>query len=173
MLNFKNLVHGIGSIGISVAMIFIVIVIILTIHDSIKGIKKNNLGEFVNTIKKSSKNTKYILIFVGICSSIFLLTEIGIGDTTIGSIFEKKSYVENYYVNLFPENAESKNYKVEAEIEKQGQGYYIVKAYFPHSGYITFENYGYDESLVLNNKVRITDDKGKIWAIELTNAKVE
>lgn len=86
-------------------------------------------------------------------------------------------YDDKYYVNLFPENNTSKNYRVEANIfyDNDYGEYYIEKAYFPNNGYITFDNsFGIpDNALEFNKKVLVKDDKGRYWNVELTKQRVK
>jgi hypothetical protein len=117
-------------------------------------------------IKKAPEKVKNV---VGI---IVLITGIAI-PIVIGLFFSYGS--GKYYVNMFPDDGVSKNYRVVADISKveEGGDYYITKAYFPNGGYITFEDsYGVSE-LEFNKKVSIKDDKGKEWEIELTKQKAK
>ncbi|MDP4182051.1 MAG: hypothetical protein Q8942_13305 [Bacillota bacterium] len=99
------------------------------------------------------------------------------GNTQIGSVFEKEKYSEIYYVNMFPDNSKSKNYKVKAEIMVSGgvldRNFTINKAYFSNGGYITFYNNLYEFDIDIGKNIDITDDKGRDWKIELTTQKVE
>jgi hypothetical protein len=81
-----------------------------------------------------------------------------------------------YYVNLFPENSESKNYRVVGEVEYDGDSgtYSLMKATFPNGGYITFDNYyGVGDGLNFYEKDYIEDDERNSWYVELTKEKVE
>lgn len=143
------------------------------------------LGDIINIIKKRElETTKFIKWFidaelkqqlitigVGFCIIVTIAANTKLGSTNIGGLFERINYTESYYVNLFRENAESKNYKVEAEIEKTGGEYYIVKAYFPNSGHITFYNSLYGDPLEVNKPIYLIDDNNKGWRVELTTQK--
>lgn len=101
--------------------------------------------------------------------------------TQIGSFFEKSEYAEYYYVHLFPEDSQSKNYlvkaKIRANIEDYGpedgneRHYHIEEAYFPNGGKITFNEYGDFETLKLEQKIYTKDDNGAEWEILLTAKK--
>ncbi len=114
-------------------------------------------------------------------------------NTQIGSLFERSNYKEKYWVNLFPNENNDKNYRVPADIiatfytsenecennfgvnepcEQSERLYLISKAYFNNGGYITFDDTEESESLKINEKVLITDVDGKEWWIELTDKKV-
>lgn len=143
------------------------------------------LDDIINIFKKKELTTKrfiswfmgvelkqqLITIGVGFCVIVTIAANTKLGSTNIGGLFERINYTESYYVNLFPENANDKNYKVKAEIEKIGNGYYISKAYFSNGGYITFNNNGTDKSLKVSSKIGIYDDEDKYWRVELTTQK--
>jgi hypothetical protein len=79
---------------------------------------------------------------------------------------------DNYYVNLFPENADSKNYRVVGKVEYVDDEYNLIKATFPNGGYVTFDDYYSISPLEFYEKVHIEDDDGKSWYVELTKEKV-
>ncbi len=103
----------------------------------------------------------------------------------VGSLLEKRDYTARYYVNLFPEEHDSKNYRVSADIQATKESYndgdtsysyrvyYIERAYFPNGGSVSFEDNGYNESLVVGEKISVLDDDGKEWYVELTSEKVK
>lgn len=103
--------------------------------------------------------------------------------TQIGSFFEKSEYTEYYYVHLFPEYSQSKNYlvkaKIRANIEDYGpedgseRHYHIEEAYFPNGGKITFNEYGDFETLRLEKKIYAKDDSGGEWEVVLTSNKAD
>lgn len=114
-------------------------------------------------------------IIIGLLYGITLYSPLA--SETIGGIFEKSEYTTNYYVNLFPENSETKNYLVKAQIhvfteeydeDTYERVYRLEEAYFPNGRKITFYNYGDSESLSLNKKVSLKDDSGQYWDIVLT-----
>jgi hypothetical protein len=80
-----------------------------------------------------------------------------------------------YYINLFPEDSKSKNYRIKGKVEYEGdsQEYFLVKATFPNGGYITFDGSYGDSPLEFYKKVYIEDDDGKGWYVELTKEKVK
>jgi hypothetical protein len=113
------------------------------------------------------------------------------GDEILGSYFEKFEYRTQYYVNVFPDGEESKNYRLPAEIhvyseEEEGEptedaygiehsnAYtikYIVldKVFWSNEGYLEFN----DCQLEVGKKVQCNDQDGESWTIELTNEKVK
>jgi hypothetical protein len=117
-------------------------------------------------------------ILIGLLYGIILYSPLA--SEKIGGIFEKSEYTTNYYINLFPENSETKNYLVKAQIhvftEEYDENtservYRLQEAYFPNGGKITFYDYGDSESLSLNEKVYLKDDSGRYWDIVLTPQK--
>lgn len=104
----------------------------------------------------------------------------------IGSFYENNEYTAKYFVNVFPENGKSKNYRVVAEIrasyneywEEDQDGnshpeyervYYLNKVYFDNSHTLDFD----EEELELNKRTLVRDNNGKSWYVELTDKKVE
>ena len=95
-------------------------------------------------------------------------------NTDIGSILEKASYEECYYVYVREDMNEAKAYKLKADIVKgdygyssytdegeetiviQGNGYFLEKVYWGNGGYLTF----LDESDLLGG-----DSFGGIWLL--------
>ncbi len=94
--------------------------------------------------------------------------------SSIGSFIEKSEYTQYYYVYLYPEGSESKNYKVKAEIyahyveypDSRERVYSIVKAWFTNNGYITFLSD--QKTLIVGKKVPQQDSDDKWWDVELT-----
>lgn len=109
--------------------------------------------------EKQSKKVRYLIDFVDIKVSsrliylilgsvatvwfviyLILVPFFGVGYKVIGSIIEKKEYETRYWVYLQPENAESKNYKVEGDIKRLSSGNYELKtAYWPNGGHTDFD----------------------------------
>lgn len=171
---------------ILIALPFIIEIIKI---DNRKGLKDDMFLEF----RKNKLIMFYFLIF-GL-SFLFYSTY---SNTQIGSLFEGSDYQEKYWVNLFQNTENAKNYRVIADItatlsctegepidydpfgergesSKCDRVYIINKAYFNNGGFITFEseNDNADYSLKLNKKIFITDDNGKEWYVELTNIKAD
>lgn len=112
------------------------------------------------------------------------------GDEILGSYFEKSEYKTQYYVNVFPDDEGSKNYRLPADIhvyseteegetseDRFGQEHtesyttkYIIvdKVFWPNGGYLDFD----DCQLEIGDKVLCSDQEGRDWYIELTNEKV-
>lgn len=136
-------------------------------------------------------------ITIGHALAIYLLFSWGknsyirsYGDEIIGSYFEKSQYKTKYYVNVFPDDNESKNYRLQADIhvysdteegetseDRFGQEHtetyttkYIIleKVFWPNGGYLDFD----DCQLEIGDKVYCSDQDGRYWYIELTNEKV-
>lgn len=97
------------------------------------------------------------------------------GTDTIGSFFSKYEYDTKYYVQLFPENSESKNYYVPAELHVKENRLSIKRAYWPEKGYTTFYKNGNDDSYdFYSTKITsLTDDKGKRWYVILSDEKAK
>ncbi len=113
------------------------------------------------------------------------------GNEIIGSYFEKSEYKTQYYVNVFPDDEESKNCRLpatihvyseteEGEPSEDSMGIehtktYITKyitvdqVFWPNGGYLHFD----DCQLELGDKVLCSDQEGRSWYIELTNEKVQ
>lgn len=102
------------------------------------------------------------------------------GVNEIGHKFESpKPYTAKYYVNLFPEDNEVKNYKVEADLhvykecEQDGEGTIcwrminLEKVYFPD------KELSFDDCLIDDDKVSCFDENDEYWDIEFHNEKVE
>lgn len=152
-----------------------ILLVCLAFEDIINIFKKRELAtkEFIKWFKGAELKQQLITIGIGFCIIVTITIRTKFGSTNIGGLFERLNYTENYYVNLFPENAKSKNYKVEAEIEKTDGEYYLIEAHFPNGGYLTFYDSLYWEPLKLNGKVYLIDDSGKGWNVELTSQKCD
>jgi hypothetical protein len=94
------------------------------------------------------------------------------GNDTIGSFFSKYKYQTEYYVQLFPENSDSKNYLVSAELEIDSDSIYIIRVKWPNEGYTNFDIENQQpEKFYRNKKITYTDDQNRNWTIILTNSK--
>ncbi|HBY21672.1 MAG TPA: hypothetical protein DEG71_11850 [Clostridiales bacterium] len=96
------------------------------------------------------------------------------GSNTIGSVFSRNEYDTKYYVQLFPEGSESKNYLVPADLHVDQYGIAIDKVYWPNGGYTTFGNYDSNDTQEFydNKRVTLKDDEDREWIIILTDKKV-
>ena len=120
-------------------------------------------------------------------------------NTDIGSFFEKESYCEQYYVYLRNDSTKQKSYRLKADIIRsdygypsyvdgeesfvvQGNGYFILKAYWGNGGYLTFVDENEFEMIGYPNKsarifpgveTKVQDYKGDIYYITLTDEKVK
>jgi hypothetical protein len=90
----------------------------------------------------------------------------------IGCLFEKEDYNAVYYVNVFEDRNNTKNYRLKADILKIEGKYYIDKAYWPNGGFLSFDSYGPDYPLSVGDKIGVPDNSHKIWFIELTKIKI-
>lgn len=115
------------------------------------------------------------------------------GNTQIGSYFERAEYTEYYYVHLFRGADSSNNEYIPAKIkatnledsvqESDGsesassfRAYFIDEAYLENGSIIKFhdyELYGEDVMLVPYQRIRVPDDQGAKWYIELTTTKAQ
>lgn len=97
------------------------------------------------------------------------------GNDTIGSFFSRNEFQTQYYVHLFPEGSDSKNYLVTADLHVYDDNIAISKVYWSSGGYTTFDDYGSMDSqdLYLEGHINIPDDEGIYWTIVLTDNKVK
>lgn len=139
----------------------------------------NNTGD--------DRNPRMLLIvLVSIIALIFardvLIGTTPLGNTAIGGFFEKREYVEEYYVFAFPERTGAMSYKVKAEIRayavNRGFGlsrmYEVNRIFMPDGGTVSFtEKTGSGYSLRPDRMIAITDDNGRHWRIQLTREKAQ
>ena len=138
------------------------------------------------------------LVSIGHVLAIYLLFSWGknsyirsYGSEIIGSYLEKPEYRTQYYVNVFTNKKDSKNYRLVADIhvyseseesesseDRFGQEHstifttkYIVleKVYWPNGAYFEFN----DCQLKIGDKVLCDDQDKTEWYIELTKQKVK
>ncbi len=137
------------------------------------------------------KNTIIVFLVVLVFTGDYLVNNYG--SKSIGSFFQRDGFYEiQYYVNMFPDGSEAKNYRVKADIlassrevgyvDSEGEehdssvrAYYIAKAYMPNGGFITFENELDDGSndLIIGKKIELQDDQDRQWYVELTKERVK
>ncbi len=113
------------------------------------------------------------------------------GNETIGSYSEKTEYRTRYYVNVFPNDEEGKNYRLPADIhvyneieegetteDRFGQEHtttyttkYIIveKIYWPNGGFLNFN----ECKIEIGEKNLCIDQNNRSWFIEITNRKVK
>ena len=110
------------------------------------------------------------------------------GVPEIGHLFEKrKPYDTDYYVNLFPRNAEAKNYRLKARItvsedncygsdngsEDDFDCYpgpiYLNRVTWPNGGASYFE----ECDIEINQKKLCWDNEKREWLVELTDQRVK
>lgn len=93
------------------------------------------------------------------------------GSTVPGGLFEKREYEEWFYVNLFPESATSKNYRVPGLIvRRDGGGYVLHSVTFPNGGMVEFGWQGSEFETDRRSSQR--DEQGREWKVEFTGQKV-
>lgn len=169
-------------------------------------------GCYIHYIFKGKKQGKTLAEYVGkffskkrgviLCEIILLLGIIfyppifeRLGNTNIGSFFEKESYEEQYFVYIRESGNKSKSYKVKADILKSnyghpsweddgeetydihGNGYFIKKVYWSNGGYLNFEDYdhwGYptENQIYPGKETLCYDSNDDGYYIFLTNEKV-
>jgi hypothetical protein len=105
------------------------------------------------------------------------------GQPIIGAYFEKnRPYDTRYYVNLFPENADSKNYRLVGDITVYDGNCYdtgdstecdpgtvsLNSVNWPNGGSSYF-----DDCALEKDKVLCTDNEDRGWYVEFTNIRVK
>lgn len=171
------------TVGPTIFIVMILACIIFCIRILIwEGLERKN---FVSPITIGHALAIYLLFAWGKNSYIR-----SYGDEILGSYFEKSEYKTQYYVNVFPDDEGSKNYRLPADIhvyteteegetseDRFGQEHtetyttkYIIidKVFWPNGGYLDFD----DCQLEMGDKVLCSDQEGRDWYIELTNEKV-
>ena len=91
------------------------------------------------------------VIFTGIGLFLFwlawsLLLNNWFGNNNIGSIWAKNNFTAQYWVYIQPDNADSKNYRVKADIERLEGEYKLTKIYWPNGGYESFDDCRFEET---------------------------
>lgn len=83
---------------------------------------------------------KYGLWIIAIIIAIFTFKHF-LGDTIPGSFFERDAdYSAKVYVLLYPDGADSKNYRVPADISRDESGYSVNKVYWSNGGTLDFDD---------------------------------
>lgn len=104
------------------------------------------------------------------------------GQPIIGHWLEKSEYEAQYYVNVFPEGADVKNYRLPGDIwrtteydygaEEEGaytyRLTYLMRAYLPNGGYLEFE----DCEVEVGEINACWDQRDRQWDVELTLHRV-
>lgn len=112
-------------------------------------------------------------IICGVCYLIFHGLFIDYyGNDTIGDFFEKNNHKARYYVNLFPSEAGSKNYRLMADLsiqcdEEEGREIHLDRVYWPNGGCSYFD----ECSIRVGEKNSCTDQNDREWDVELTTQK--
>jgi hypothetical protein len=134
---------------------------------------KEVLFEIFGTQVKTS--TVVALIFIGIVG--WWLLHVFFATTIPGNWLEKGDYEAKVYVNLFPDDDSTKNYRLVGDIERSSDcdsdgessscysSYYLHKITFPDEGHIAFD----DCTIELHKKNYCQDDDGTDWDVELTD----
>lgn len=130
------------------------------------------------TIVNSFDNKPYIFDkrVIVVCEIVFVLGILSLfcpplGNTSIGSPFERSSYTEQYYVYIRENSKQAISYKVKADIQNIDYNYFIKKIYWNNGGYLSFTDYYNTIYPGEESKCyAIKDDK---YYILLTKEKVE
>lgn len=137
--------------------------------------------DMVDSFRKKPKRMILceILLVVGILLSppVFNLY----ANTDIGSILEKESYKESYYVYIREDMNEAKAYKLKADIVKRTYKfephYYLEKVYWGNGGYLTYFVQGgrvKDSAQVYPGiEASVTDKQDKTYYVTLTKEKAK
>ena len=122
--------------------------------------------------QKKEKIIVYLLCFL--LSISYVTMKKYWGTNTIGSFFSKSEFNTQYYVHIFPEGSESKNYFLPADLYIQGKSIAVEKIYWSTGGYSSFSDYdNFDtEGFYSEGIIRLTDNQGRKWTIFLTDKKV-
>lgn len=105
-------------------------------------------------------------------------------NTDIGSILEKDSYEESYYVYVREDMNKAKAYKLKADIVKRDfvddpyiKCYYLEKVYWGNGGYLTFldADGGVEDSARVypGIEVSVSDKQDKTYFVTLTKEKAK
>jgi hypothetical protein len=81
-----------------------------------------------------------------------------LGNTVLGSVFQKNNYDTQYWVYLQPENAKDKNYRLKGDITVDYKDYYLTKVYWSNGGYETFSDCNLSDATVDNGSVSCITD---------------
>jgi hypothetical protein len=132
-------------------------------------------NEFINVLGTKVRVMSIILLgfflFVG-----WLILHWFFGTEIPGHWLEKSSYQTQLFVNVFPDNDKTKNYRLVGNVERYNdcdgddgcvKGYYVKNISFPNKGYIEFDAC----EISLNKKQHCIDYDGKEWYVELTDQK--
>ena len=156
-----------------------------TFKDMFKSLNKEVFNLFKTKDDEGNPISKLnIAVGIAIISSvIYVVGSYAFPSTQIGSLFEMDEYEEYYYVYLYPENSNDKNYKVKAKIwvytekyDDGDDGYDTQRMYLLRT--VTFDNGDtidfdwYDDAVEIGKKVSVTDNQGKDWKAELTTSRV-
>lgn len=79
----------------------------------------------------------------------------------------------DYYVNLFPLNSDSKNYKVPGFVVSNDYGFHLQEVYWPNGGTLKFDDHSDYTDLKVNKKVLAEDNEGRKWYVVLTREKAK
>ncbi len=134
-----------------------------------------------------SSNRNRIIVWICIVLSLaFIFIMSFWGMKRPGVIFERGEYKGLFYVYLYPNDQRVKSFRVDAMIysfinsHDEGDGrssserrYGIEYALMPNGGKVTFNNSGDFENLRLDKIVRVRDDVGRWWGVQLTNNEVK
>lgn len=122
------------------------------------------------------------IVIIGVVLWIIMKLFIGyFGNNEIGSFFEKSSYTAQYWVYLQPENTQSKNYRLKADIHHYvepgdedysgGDRYVLEKVYWENGGHSDFDDCEISDSILSkndkNNYTNCLDNNHNYYKIRL------
>jgi hypothetical protein len=155
---FFSIIDGVFISTLGATIITAIIVVIYNIYHKSGEMKKQAY--------------RAIFIVVAILAFAWYGATQWYGNRQIGSIFERRNYQnELYYVHLYLEDEESKNYKVVAEIDRIDGKYYPQKVYFNARQYLVID-YFYDDCKP-GDKISFKDRNDREWRLELTSQRAE
>lgn len=136
--NSKTSLVTIGiTLMIVLSLVFLYFSPVLFICSSIYGYfaflteyKKDTIAEEIG---------KFVGFLLLISIVVFTYTSF-FGNEDINSIFCKNELKFKGYVYAFPDDTKDKNYRLKADVQKDGNEYSIDRIYFYNGGYIEFES---------------------------------
>jgi len=118
--------------------------------------------------KKVLNSVLIICIIIGLFNWFVYWADLG--EEKIGAFIEKSYYITYQYVNLFPEDSKSKNYRVIGEFEVEHRDIKLKRFAFDNKRIISVDdqdkfNFGFNE------KIDVVDSNGEKWYFEILDSK--
>jgi hypothetical protein len=184
-----DIVRGVLNVCSLITILFVFYTIIEYIKHMIKIIKNRRLRDLftLEPVKEGLRSLEIknewaakVFIIVLIIGGLYGVLSLTVKVESIGHFFEKREYKTYYYINLFPGENSTKNYRVKGEIfatfhendDSSERIYLLEKAYFSKGRYISFGDYDL-EPLKIGKKITLTDNSGRPWYVELTDKKAD